>query len=509
MSEILIIGVSAACLMVGSILGYFARQSIAKRQANTLEATLHKKLSDAKTQAEVIIGKAREKSRAVLDSAEERKNDIRKELSRTEDFLRKKEDNLEKRGDVISQREAEFNRKVERLKELKESISTVKQETEKKLEQVSGLSKEDAKTAVFADIEKEYQSDILARIRQLESEGEEKYEKKAKEILATVIQRQALSQAQEITTSSVALPNDEIKGRIIGKDGRNIKSLERLTGTEVIIDDTPQTAVISSFNPIRRQIAKLALVKLIKDGRIQPARIEKEVEKAKQEISVQIKKDGEQAVFQVGILGLDPKLIRLLGRLRFRTSYGQNVLLHSLEVSHLAAALAAELNADVDVCKRAGLFHDIGKAIDHEIEGSHVDIGIKVLEKFGEDKKIIDAMKSHHGDYEPESLEAILVQVADQISGARPGARKESLEEYLKRLKSLEDIALAFSGIKEAYAIQAGRELRVFVRPDEIDDLAAQKIAKGIAQEIQRELKYPGEIKITLIREKRIVEYAR
>ena len=346
-------------------------------------------------------------------------------------------------------------------------------------------------------------------MKKLELEGRERFEKRAKEILAQAIQKWALSQAQEITTTTLTLPSEEIKGRIIGKEGRNIRALEKLTGVEIVVDETPEAVVISSFDPIRRQIAKSALEKLIQDGRIQPARIEEKVEEAKKEINSQIKEAGEAALYDVGLVGFDPKLVQLLGRLRFRTSYGQNVLLHSIEVSHLASALAAEIGANPLVCKKAGLFHDIGKAVDQQVEGSHTDIGIKILEKFGQDQEVISAMKSHHEEYPYESLEAILVQAADQISGARPGARKDTLENYLKRLADLENIASGFSGVEKAWALQAGREIRVFVKSEEIDDLEARKLAKDIANRIQEELKYPGEIKVNVIRETRVTEYAK
>jgi ribonuclease Y len=312
-----------------------------------------------------------------------------------------------------------------------------------------------------------------------------------------------------LTTTTVALPSDEIKGRIIGKEGRNIKTLEKLTGVEIIVDETPEAVVISGFDPVRRQIAKNALEKLIQDGRIQPARIEEMVLKAEKEIAQQIKEAGERTVYDVGILDLDPKIIQLLGRLRFRTSYGQSVLLHSIEVAYLSGALASELNANVKIARKAGLLHDIGKSVDHQIQGSHVDIGIKILEKFKVEKEVIDAMKAHHEEYPAETIEAVIVQVADQISGARPGARKDTLENYLKRLEDLEGIALTFSGVQKAYAIQAGRELRVFVRPEEIDDFESKKLARDIANKVQEELRYPGEIKVIVIRENRIIEYAR
>lgn len=509
MSEILILGLAAGSLMVGAILGYFARQSIARRQANTLEAELQKKINKTREEAQSIILAAKQKATQALERIEQEEARRREEFSRTERFLRKKEDSLEEKDKLLFKREQELRQRIEELKETKEIIENLREEAEKQLEKTAALSQEEAKKEIFKNLEKTAQSEILERMRKLEAEGDERYQARAKEILVQTIERCALSQAQEVTTSTVSLPNEEIKGRIIGKEGRNIRTLEKLTGTEVIVDDTPEIVVISGFNPLRRQIAKIALEKLIRDGRIQPSRIEDEVERAKEEIASEIKKAGEQAVFETEVLGLDPKLIQVLGRLNFRSSYGQNVLLHSIEVAHLASALAAEVGADVEVCKRAGLLHDIGKALDYQVEGSHVDIGVKVLEKFGEAQEVIKAMRSHHEEYQAETLEAVIVKVADQISGARPGARKESLDEYLKRLENLEKVALEFSGIQAAYAIQAGRELRVFVRPEEIDDLRAHQMAKEIAKRIQEELKYPGEIKITLIREKRIVEYAR
>lgn len=509
MSEILILILGALSLMLGSVLGYFARQSIAKRKADALEITLKKKHNEAKKQADLVISKAKQKASQTLKETEGKQDEIRRGMVKKERFLLEKEKKLEQDSQSLERDKDDFREKVEQLKQVKKDIEGSKQRVDKQLEKVSGFSKEKAKQELLDNIQREHEAEILERIRKVENEGEEKFEKKAKQILATTIQRHALSQVHETTTTTVNIPSDEIKGKIIGKEGRNIKVLERLTGTEVIIDDTPETVIISGFNPVRRHVAKLALSKLVKDGRIQPARIEKEVKKAEQEINDQIKKAGEQAVFQAKVLGLDPKIVQLLGRLHFRTSYGQNVLLHSLEVSHLAAALAAEMGANTEVCKRAGLLHDIGKSIDRQVEGSHIDIGMKLLEKFGESQEIINAMKSHHGDYEPESIEAVLIQAADQISGARPGARKESLDEYINRLEDLEKIPNSFSGVREAYAIQAGRELRVFVKPEEISDLQAHALAKNIASRIQEELRYPGEIKITVIREKRIVEHAR
>ncbi len=421
----------------------------------------------------------------------------------------KKENILTEKSASLEEKEKDLGLKVEKLKAIKANLEELRQKAIDNLENLSGLSKEQAKKELLLNLEAEYQRELMDRMRKIEEQGTEKYEKKAKEILALAIQKYGLSQAQEITTTTVSIPNEDIKGRIIGKEGRNIRVLEKLTGVEVIVDETPEVVVISGFDPIRRQIAKVSLERLVEDGRIQPARIEETVKKVEAEIVSQMKEAGERVVYDTGVIGLDPKIIQLLGRLRFRTSYGQNVLLHSVEVSHLSAALAAELGANVAVARKAGLLHDIGKAVDHQIQGSHTDIGIKILDKFRVEKEVIDAMKAHHEEYPTESLEAIIVQVADQISGARPGARKDTVENYLKRLEELEGIATAFPGVEKAYAIQAGREIRVFVRPEEVDDLGAKKIAREVANRVQEELRYPGEIKVTVIRENRVIEYAR
>jgi len=496
-------------LAIGSILGYFARQSIARKQSDTIEVTLQRKITQVRKNAEEIISKAKEKANQVVEKTKQDIANQRRELFSAEKTLLKRENIFGKRISNLEEKENEFREKVKKLREMKMGLERLRQEALKKLEKIANLPREKAKKELMDNLEREYNKDILARMEKLEAEGREKYERKAKEILSLAIQKCALSQSQELTTTTVALPSDDIKGRIIGKEGRNIKTLERLTGTEVIVDETPEAVVISSFDPVRRHIAKIALEKLIQDGRIQPARIEEIVKKAESEIVSKIKEAGERATYDTGIINLDPRIVQLLGRLIFRTSYGQNVLLHSIEVSHLAASLASELGANVRIAQKAGLLHDIGKAVDHQIQGSHVDIGIKILEKFGVEQEVIDAMKAHHEEYPAESIEAIIVKVADQISGARPGARRDTLENYLKRLEELEEVALSFPGVDKAYAIQAGREIRVFVSPEKIDDLAAKKLSREIAKKIQEELRYPGEIKVTLIREKRIVEYAR
>ena len=496
--EIVSLLVGIFSLLFGAILGYYARQSVAKKKAGTLEELLAKKISQAK-----------EEAKKILDGAEEKVAKKREELLRTERLLLRKGNTLDQRTFELEEREKEFEEKIKQFREIKEETLRLKEESLKKLEEISDFSKEKAREKLFSEVEKEYKKDLLERVKKLEEEGVEGFEKKAKEILTTAIQRCAIGQAQELTATTLILPSEDVKGKIIGKEGRNIRTLEKLTGVEIMIDETPETVLISSFDPVRRQIAKMALEKLILDGRIQPAKIEEKVKEAEKELSSQIKEAGEAAVFDLGILGFDPKLIQLLGRLKFRSSFGQNVLIHSLEVAHLAGAIAAELGADATICKKAGLLHDIGKSVDSYVEGSHVDIGIKILEKFNVDKEVIEAMKCHHEEYPCTLLEGIIVKVADQISGARPGARKDTVENYLKRLGELEKIAASFPGVEKAYAIQSGKEIRVFVKPERVDDFEAKKLAREIAKRIEEELKYPGEIKINVIRELRVVEYAR
>jgi ribonuclease Y len=501
--------IGTVCLALGSLLGYFARQSVARKKIGSIEETLQKKISQAKTQSDEFLAKAKERVSEITTKAREEEEKKRQELSRTQHLLLKREEIFNKKFSDLEREQEEFRQKVEKLRKVKASLEKLEAEALKNLERVSGLSKSRAKKELLDSLETEHQKEILEKMRKLDKEKEEKFLKKAKEILATTIQKLAVSQAQELTTTTISLPNEEIKGRIIGKEGRNIQTFERVTGTELIIDEAPESVIISGFDPIRRQIARVALEKLIADGRIQPARIEDTVQKVKEDIATQVREAGEQAIYDTGVVGLDPKLISLLGRLHFRQSYGQSVLLHSIEVAHLASALAAELGADPQIAKKAGLLHDIGKAVDHQIEGSHIEIGIKILEKFRVEPEVIAAMKSHHEEHPFESLEAIIIQTADAISGSRPGARKDTLENYLKRLEALEKTALSFPGIDRAYALQAGREIRIFVKPEEIDDLKAKKLAREIADRIESELKYPGEIKVTLIREARTIEYAK
>ncbi|MEK9135327.1 MAG: ribonuclease Y [Patescibacteria group bacterium] len=509
MNQLTLLSVGVVLLALGVSLGYWARQSLAKKRAGTIEQTLQKKIEKAKQESEAILAGAKEKAQQFLVAGKKENEERFQNILSTERLLLKRENFLNQRTLESEEQQKDFKEKVEKLKSVKENLETIRKEALEKLEKIAGLKKSEAKAEMLSALEREYEGEVSEKIRKLELEGESRYERKAKEILATAIQKYGLSQAQEITTTTFNLPSEEIKGRIIGKEGRNIRTLERMTGVEIVVDETPESVIISGFDPVRRQIAKMALEKLVKDGRIQPARIEEKVEEAKKEIISQMKEAGETAVYDVGLLGLDPRLVQLLGRLKFRTSYGQNVLLHSIEVAHLSAALAAEIGADVQVCKKAGLLHDIGKAVDQEVEGSHIEIGIKILEKYGAETEVIQAMKAHHEDYPYETLEAVLIQTADQISGARPGARKDTVENYLRRLADLENIALAFGGVEKAWALQAGREIRVFVKPEQIDDFGAQKLAKEMAKRIQDELRYPGEIKVNVIRETRVIEYAK
>jgi len=506
---IIFVGIMAGTLIVGSILGYYTRQTIAKKQAGTIEAKLNKLISQAKDEAKSTLFRAKEKANKVLEEIKDQERQRQRQLTASEERLLRKEQNLEQKSNQLEKDYSNLKIKVQQVKKIKEELTNLQKQQLKELERAAKLSKEQAKAELLAMAEKEYHQTLIERVKRLEEEGQEELNKKAQRIIALAIQRYAASQASEITSTSVSLPSDDLKGRVIGKEGRNIKTLEKLTGVEILVDDTPGAIIVSAFDPIRRQVAKIALEKLLLDGRIQPARIEEAVEKANQEISEKVREAGEAAIYDVGVVGLNPQLTKLLGRLRFRTSYGQNVLLHSVEVAHLASAVASELKADVDVVKKAGLLHDIGKAVDHEVQGSHVEIGRKILKKFDVDERIIEAMQAHHEEYPYESLESIIVQVADAISGARPGARKDTLEAYLKRLEELEKVANSFAGVEKAYAIQAGREVRVFVQPEEIDDLQAYNLAKEIANQIHQELKFPGEIKVNVIRETRAVEYAR
>ncbi|OGZ62691.1 MAG: ribonuclease Y [Candidatus Staskawiczbacteria bacterium RIFCSPLOWO2_01_FULL_37_25b] len=510
MDQIIIyIILGAVSLIAGSVLGYYVRQNIAKRRAGTLESKMQKRLLDVKEETSAMVKKAEAKASNIIEKAQTEVDERRREFLKAQQLLLNRESLLNTRIASFEEKDKELQEKGEKLKSIKEDLEKLRSKAEEKLEKVADLSREDAKKELMELVEIEKEKEILERMKKLEEKGTERLQDRAKEIIALAIQKCAVAQTQELTTTTIILQNEDIKGRIIGKEGRNIRAFEKLTGVELIVDETPESVVISGFNPIRRQIAKVALEKLIQDGRIQPAKIEEKIEEAKTEIAQKIKEAGDKAAYDVGVIGLNDKLVQILGRLYYRTSYGQNVLLHSMEVALISETIADELKANSQIAKRAGLLHDIGKAIDQQVQGSHIDIGIKILEKFGESEGVIKAMKAHHDDYPAETLEAVIVKVADAISGSRPGARKDTLENYLQRLKDLEDIANKFEGVEKTYAIQAGREIRVFVKADRVDDLGASKIAKQIAEKIEEELKYPGEIKVTVMRETRVVEYAR
>jgi ribonuclease Y len=510
MDQVIIIIIGGfVSLAIGCVVGYYTRQSLAKKRAGSLEAKLQKRVQDVKQETADLIKKSEAKASEIIEKAQKEVDERRREFLKAQQVLLDREKLLEGEIEVFDKKETELEGKVEKLKDVKENLDKLRAEAEVKLEKVASLSREDAKKELLALVEIDYQKDILERIKKLEESGSNTLQARAREIVTLAIQKCAVNHTLELSTTTITLASEDIKGRIIGKEGRNIKAFEKLTGVELIVDETPESVVISCFNPVRRQIAKIALDKLILDGRIQPAKIEEKVEEAKAEIAKVIKEAGEKTLYDLSILGVNDKLIQILGRLYYRTSYGQNVLMHSMEVALIAETIAEELKANAQVAKRAGLFHDIGKALDQQMQGSHIEIGIKILEKFGESEAIIHAMRTHHGDYPVDSIEAIIVTVADSISGSRPGARKDTLENYLQRLKALEDIANKFEGVEKSYAIQAGREIRVFVKADKVDDLGVQKIAKQIAENIEEELKYPGEIKVTVIRENRVVEYAR
>lgn len=494
---------------LGLALGYLLRWLILSAQKGSMELQVKQTLLEAKDNAQKIVAEAEEEAGKIITEAKSKIEEKENQLKKIEDRLINKDDLLDKRQADIDKDADEIKHKIEEIKEIKEKLAEAENEKKKELERVSRLSIDEAKAELVKVVEREQEEDILSRLKKMEIDGADKLEQKAKEIMSTVLQRLSTSTVAETMSTIIDISSDDLKGKIIGKEGRNIRAFEKATGVEVIIDDTPGSIVLSSFDPVRRQIARVALENLIADGRIQPAKIEETVERAKEEISKIIKEKGESAAYEVGVLNLDPRILIILGRLHFRTSYGQNVLQHSIEMAHLAGMLAEELGADVQVAKAGALLHDIGKAVDHEIPGTHVEIGKRILEKFGADIKIVNAMKSHHEEYPYESLEAVIVKVADAISGSRPGARRDSLENYLKRLKDLEDIANSFPGIDKTYAIAAGREIRVFVKPEDVTDLEARHIARDIALRIEQELKYPGEIKITLIRETRVIDYAR
>jgi ribonuclease Y len=492
----------------GIAFGYQWRKIRAIKRKDTIEAKVETLINEAKAKQKEILLQANDKALKIIEEAKGEERQRQQELNRSQKRLESREALFDQKLLELENKKQELLEKAERIEKIKGEISKIKEEQLAKLEKIAGLTKEDAKRVLLENTEREIKEDLMIRLKKLNLQAAEELDKKAKEMLSLAIQRCAVSHATETTTSVVDLPSDEMKGRIIGREGRNIRTIERLTGVEIIVDDTPQAITVSGFSPIRRQVAKKALEKLITDGRIHPVKIEEAIENAKKELAIEIKTAGENAMYELGVTGLDPKLVQIVGRLKYRTSYGQNILQHSIEIAHISALLAEELGADVTIAKKGGLLHDIGTAVDHEVQGTHPEIGYDILKKFGLPEEIAYIARSHHED-SPKTLEAIIVKVADAISGARPGARKDTYEQYLQRLEELEKVALAFNGVDKAYAIQAGREIRVFVLPDQIDDLGAVKLAKDMAKKIEEELKYPGEIKITMIRETRIIEYAR
>ncbi len=500
---------AGAAGLAGIGIGYFLRWIISLGKKGSVELEIKQLVLDAREEAKKITDEAKNKAEETLMSGRSELREKEDKLKITEERIIKKEDLLDKRQVDIDKEVEEVKNKVVEIKKIKERVEEMEAQKQTDLEKIAKLSEAEAKQNLLSAVEKKFEEDITVRMQKMETVNQEKLEKRAQEIITAAIQRFGNSVTSDVFTTTVAIPSDEIKGKIIGKEGRNIKAFERVSGVEVIVDDTPGAITLSSFDPVRRQVARVALENLILDGRIQPAKIEKEMEKAGQEINKIIKEKGQQAAFECGVYNLDPRITSILGRLHFRTSYGQNVLQHSVEMAHMAGVIAEELGANVATAKAGALLHDIGKAVDHEVAGTHVEIGRRILQKFGASEDIVKAMQAHHEEYPYETVESVIVQVADAISGARPGARRDSVENYLKRLEDLEAIAKSFPGVEKAYALQAGREIRIFVTPDKMSDLEAQKAARDIAVRIENELKYPGEIKVTVIRETRVIEFAR
>ncbi len=499
---------AVVCLVGGVGAGYLLRKQWAHNRRDTIEAKVESMIVEAKGKQKELLLEAQEKALKVIEDAKSESKQIYQQTEETKRRLEQRESMFDQKLLDIENQKQQLSDRAEKITQAKEEIAKIREEQFAKLEKIAGLTKADAERILIENTERSVADNLFQRMRKMDEQASDELDRKAKQLLSTVIERCASSHAQETTSSVIDLPSDEMKGRIIGREGRNIRTVEQLTGVEVIIDDTPNAITLSSFSPIRRQVAKRALEKLMADGRIHPGRIEEAIKEAKQELAIEIKKAGETAVYDLGIAGLDPKLVQIVGRLKYRTSYGQNILNHSIEVTNLAVLLAQELGADVAVVKKAALLHDIGKAVDHEVQGTHTDIGRDICRKFGISEEIITAAMEHHDD-KPTTLEGVIVKTADAISGARPGARKDTYEQYIHRLEELEDIAKSFEGIERVYAIAAGREVRVFVMPEAISDMQMSNLSRSIADKIQLELKYPGEIKVTVIREKRVVEYAR
>jgi ribonuclease Y len=505
--------VGIVILLIGIFAGYLLHKSRSEKLVGNAELTAKNMLSDAERQVEALkkerVIEAKEEAHRIKKDADDEVKERRSEVQKSERRLIQKEESLDRKIENIEQKEENIARKEKSIIGKERDLDEQLQRQNEELEKISGYTKDEAKQILLNNVEKEIRQEAAVLIREIEAEAREKGESKAREIITGAIQRCAADHVAETTVSVVPLPNDEMKGRIIGREGRNIRAIETMTGIDLIIDDTPEAVVLSGFDPVKREVARLSLEKLIVDGRIHPSRIEEMVHKAEKEVANIIKDAGEQATFEVNVHNIHPELVKLLGRLKYRTSYGQNVLKHSIEVSHLAGLMASELGLDPALAKRAGLLHDIGKAVDHEVEGTHVDIGIDLLRKYKETQAVIDAMASHHGDYEAKSLEAVLITAADALSAARPGARRETLETYIKRLQKLEEIANTTKGVEHSYAIQAGREIRIIAKPDEMNDEDIVFLAREISEKIESELEYPGQIKVNVLRETRAIDFAK